>query len=52
MSDVEPNHYVINPDKIEEAITKNTKAIIPVHLYGHPANMTKILKIAKNIIFR
>ena len=45
--DVEPNHYVINPDKIEEAITKNTKAIIPVHLYGHPANMTKILKIAK-----
>jgi dTDP-4-amino-4,6-dideoxygalactose transaminase len=45
--DIDPNHYVINPDKIEEAITKNTKAIIPVHLYGHPANMTKILKIAK-----
>ncbi|HOS60755.1 MAG TPA: DegT/DnrJ/EryC1/StrS family aminotransferase, partial [Syntrophorhabdaceae bacterium] len=32
---------------IEPAITKKTKAIIPVHLYGHPANMDPIMKIAK-----
>mgnify|MGYP003682176405 CR=1 FL=1 len=45
--DIDPNHYVIDIDKIENSITKNTKAIIPVHLYGHPVNMTKILEIAK-----
>ena len=33
--------------KIEKKITKRTKGIIPVHLYGHPANMNKIKKIAK-----
>lgn len=36
----------INPDLIEEKITPQTKAIIPVHLYGHPCQMDKILKIA------
>jgi len=45
--DIEPDYYTIDTDKIEEKITKNTKAIIPVHLYGHPANMTKIMTIAK-----
>jgi len=46
---VEPNIYTYNidPYKIERAITKNTKAIIAVHLYGHPADMRPILKIAK-----
>lgn len=39
--------YNINPDLIANAITKKTKAIIPVHLTGKPANMTKILEIAK-----
>ena len=37
----------INPELIESRITEKTKAIIPVHLYGHPANMSKIMVIAK-----
>jgi dTDP-4-amino-4,6-dideoxygalactose transaminase len=45
--DVEPDTYCINTAKIEEKITERTKVILPVHLYGHPANMDEILKIAK-----
>lgn len=37
----------IDPEKVEEAITKKTKAIIPVHLTGRPARMDRILEIAK-----
>ena len=46
---VEPyiDSYGINISLIEEAITKKTKAIIPVHLYGQPVDMDKITKIAK-----
>lgn len=46
---VEPNPktYNIDPDKIEEAITEKTKAIIPVHLYGQSCDMEKIMKIAE-----
>ena len=39
--------YNIDPEKIEDAITSRTKAIIPVHLYGQPAEMDKICKVAK-----
>lgn len=39
--------YNIDPDKIQAAITKKTKAIIPVHLYGQPADMDRICEIAK-----
>lgn len=39
--------YTIDINKIEAAITKQTKAIIPVHLYGQPADMIGIMKIAK-----
>jgi dTDP-4-amino-4,6-dideoxygalactose transaminase len=39
--------YNIDIGKIEKAITKNTRAIVPVHLYGQPAEMDKILEIAK-----
>jgi UDP-4-amino-4,6-dideoxy-N-acetyl-beta-L-altrosamine transaminase len=45
--DIEPDTYNINPDKIEEAITKKTKAIIPVHYAGQPCNMKAINRIAK-----
>ena len=39
--------YLINPNNIEKCISKNTKAIIPVHLYGQSCDMEKICKIAK-----
>jgi dTDP-4-amino-4,6-dideoxygalactose transaminase len=40
-------NYTLDPEKIEENLSKKTTGIIPVHLYGHPADMDKILKIAK-----
>ncbi|MDC3364889.1 DegT/DnrJ/EryC1/StrS family aminotransferase [Pseudomonadales bacterium] len=46
-ADIDPEYYTIDPSSIEEKITDKTKAIIPVHLYGHPANMTEIMRIAK-----
>ena len=45
--DMEEKTYTIDVKKIEKAITKKTKAIIPVHLYGQPADMDEILKMAK-----
>jgi dTDP-4-amino-4,6-dideoxygalactose transaminase len=45
--DIHPLYYTIDTERIEEKITKNTKAIIPVHLYGQPCGMTKIMSIAK-----
>jgi dTDP-4-amino-4,6-dideoxygalactose transaminase len=39
--------YNIDPDRIEEKINNNTKAIMPVHLYGQPADMDPIMEIAK-----
>ena len=45
--DIDPETYLIDPDKIEEAITPNTKAILPVHLYGRVCEMEKINRIAE-----
>lgn len=45
--DIEPDYYTIDPAKIEEKVTSKTKAIIPVHLYGQPADMEPIMEIAK-----
>lgn len=45
--DIKPDTFNMNPEKIQEAITPNTKAIIPVHLYGQTADMGPILEIAK-----
>lgn len=45
-ADIDPNIYCIDPKDIIKRITRKTKAIIPVHLYGHPAEMDEIMKIA------
>jgi len=45
--DIEPRSYTIDANRIEQAITARTKAIMPVHLYGHPADMDPILEIAR-----
>ena len=45
--DINPQTFNINPDKIEKLITKETKAIMPVHLYGQAADMKAILEIAE-----
>jgi perosamine synthetase len=46
-ADTDPETLQINPDKIEERINERTRAIIPVHILGLPANMDKIMAIAK-----
>jgi len=45
--DIDPNTLLIDANKIEDAITENTKAIMPVHLYGRVCDMEKINSIAK-----
>lgn len=45
--DCEPNFYNIDVEKIEEKITARTKAVIPVHLYGLPAEMDGVLAVAR-----
>ncbi|MGJ5673036.1 MAG: DegT/DnrJ/EryC1/StrS family aminotransferase [Nostochopsis sp.] len=45
--DIDPVSYTIDVTKIERAITPKTKAILPVHLYGQPADMDAILEIAR-----
>lgn len=45
--DIDPATFNIDPEKIEQVITSRTKAIIPVHLFGQPADMAKIMAIAR-----
>lgn len=44
--DVDPDTWCIDPAKLEDSITRRTRGIIPVHLYGHPADMDAINHIA------
>lgn len=46
-ADTDPETFQIDPDKIEERITERTRAIIPVHILGLPANMDRIMAIAE-----
>ncbi|KPJ70433.1 hypothetical protein AMJ51_01910 [Microgenomates bacterium DG_75] len=45
--DIDPQTYNLDPNKLEKAVSKKTRAIIVVHLYGQPAEMTAINKIAR-----
>jgi dTDP-4-amino-4,6-dideoxygalactose transaminase len=45
--DIDPVTYTMNVEQVEAAITPRTKAILPVHLYGHPADMDVILAVAR-----
>ncbi len=45
--DIDPHTYNIDPDEIEKAVTKKTKAIMPVHIFGNPSDMRRIMEIAE-----
>lgn len=46
--DIKPDTYNIDPEKIEDAITPKTKAIMPIHIFGMPADMKHIMDIAED----
>lgn len=52
LMDIDLNTYTMDMSQIEQSITKQTKAIIPVHLYGHPADMESIISIARRYELR
>lgn len=45
--DIHPQYYTIDIDKIEAKLTNKTKAIIPVHLYGQPVDMPRLMQVAQ-----
>jgi dTDP-4-amino-4,6-dideoxygalactose transaminase len=45
--DIDPVHYTLDPARLEAAITPRTKAIVPVHLYGQPADLAALLEVAR-----
>lgn len=45
--DIEPTYFCLDPRAVEAAITERTRAIMPVHLFGHPADMTALGEIAE-----
>ncbi|GAA4165575.1 DegT/DnrJ/EryC1/StrS family aminotransferase [Gryllotalpicola daejeonensis] len=45
-ADIEPDFFCLDPEAVASVITDKTKGIMPVHLYGHPANMTALTKLA------
>src|SRR4030042_4847296 len=45
--DIDPATYTMDPSLIEGAITPRTKAIVPVHLYGHPVDMDTVFSISR-----
>lgn len=46
-ADIDPATFTLDPDAVEAVITARTAAILPVHLYGHPANMGRLVSIAE-----
>ena len=46
-ADIDPSTYAIDPDHVERLVTDHTRAILPVHLYGHPADMRALTEISE-----
>lgn len=46
-ADIDPQRITVDPARVERAITPKTKAIVPVHLYGQPADMTALMDLAE-----
>ena len=46
-ADIEPDYFTLNPEAADAAVTRRTRALLPVHLYGCPADMTALMKIAR-----
>lgn len=46
--DVDPDTWCLNIDQIKDKITNKTQAIMPVHMFGHPANMSEIMTLARS----
>ena len=44
--DIEPDHFTLDPAAVEAAVGPRTVAVMPVHLYGHPADMTAVTEVA------
>jgi dTDP-4-amino-4,6-dideoxygalactose transaminase len=47
--DIDPRSYTMDPNRLEAAVTRRTKVILPVHLYGQPADMDPILDMARRL---
>jgi len=45
--DIDPKTYCMNPEEVKNAINRRTKAMIPVHLYGHPCDMNPLIECAR-----
>ena len=46
-ADTDPETFLINPDKVEEKINEHTRALLPVHIFGLPVDMNRIMAIAR-----
>ena len=46
LADIEARHFTIDPAQVAELITPRTRALLPVHIYGHPADMDPLLELA------
>ena len=46
-ADISPDTYTLDPEKVKEAITPKTRAMIPVHLYGHPTDMDPLCELSQ-----
>ena len=48
-ADIEPDYFCLDPDAVAAAVTERTVGIMPVHLYGHPADLTRLGAIAERL---